>query len=109
MTRILLFMPFFFSFAFPDDCRQMYLAHHIQENDGTVFDIEEYIFGENIEDPYRWLEDFTSKETLAWVEEQNNLTDSFITNDYQKKIKKDLEEIWITADISIPFKRGTKI
>ena len=66
--------------------------------------IEEYIFGENIEDPYRWLEDFTSKETLAWVEEQNNLTDSFIINDYQKKIKKDLEEIWITADISIHFK-----
>ena len=61
--------------------------------------IEEYIFGENIEDPYRWLEDFTSKETLAWVEEQNNLTDSFITNDYQKKIKKDLEEIWSKHDI----------
>ena len=74
----------------------------------TQDNIEEYIFGDNIEDPYRWLEDFTSKETLAWVEEQNNLTDSFITNDYQKKIKKDLEEIWITADISIPFKRGNK-
>ncbi len=25
----------------------MYLDHHIQENDGTVFDIEEYIFGED--------------------------------------------------------------
>ena len=70
--------------------------------------IQEYIFGEKIEDPYRWLEDFTSKEALDWVEKQNNLTDSLITNNYQKSIKNDLEEIWITADISIPFRRGTK-
>ena len=49
--------------------------------------IQEYIFGEKIEDPYRWLEDFTSKEALDWVEKQNNLTDSLITNNYQKSIK----------------------
>ena len=42
--------------------------------------ITEDIFGKNIEDPYRWLEDFTSKEALAWVEKQNNLTDSLISN-----------------------------
>ncbi|MDG1120309.1 MAG: S9 family peptidase, partial [SAR86 cluster bacterium] len=70
--------------------------------------ITEDIFGKNIEDPYRWLEDFTSKDALAWVEKQNNLTDSLISNEYQKNIKKDLEDIWITSDISIPFRRGTK-
>lgn len=70
--------------------------------------ITEEIFGKNIEDPYRWLEDFTSKDALAWVEKQNNLTDSLISNEYQKNIKKDLEDIWITSDISIPFRRGAK-
>ena len=36
-------------------------------------DLVETIFGERIEDPYRWLEDFTSIDSREWVEKQNNL------------------------------------
>ena len=71
-------------------------------------DIQEVIFGKTITDPYRWLEDFTSEEASAWVDKQNDLTNTFLENKYQRKIKKELEEIWITQDISIPFKRGDK-
>ena len=71
-------------------------------------DIQEVIFGKTIYDPYRWLEDFTSEEASAWVDKQNDLTNTFLENKYQRKIKKELEEIWITQDISIPFKRGDK-
>ena len=71
-------------------------------------DIQEVIFGKTITDPYRWLEDFTSEEASAWVYKQNELTNTFLENKYQRKIKKELEEIWITEDISIPFKRGDK-
>ena len=45
---------------------------------------------------------------LAWVKKQNELTDSLIANNYQKKIKADLEDVWITSDISIPIRRGNK-
>ena len=69
---------------------------------------QDNIFGKSIEDPYRWLEDFTSEEAADWVKEQNELTDSFTSNKYQKNIKKELESIWITQDISIPFRRGNK-
>ena len=69
---------------------------------------QDNIFGKSIEDPYRWLEDFTSEEATDWVKEQNELTDSFTSNEYQKNIKKELESIWITQDISIPFRRGNK-
>ena len=62
-----------------------------------------------ISDPYRWLEDFTSDEVKAWVEEQNKIADQFLKNPIQRKIKKDLEEIWETSDISIPFKKEDKI
>ena len=48
------------------------------------------IFGLTIEAPYGWLEDFTSEEAKAWVEEQNILTDQFLNNPYQKSIKRDL-------------------
>ena len=66
------------------------------------------IFGLTIEDPYRWLEDFTSEEAKAWVEEQNILTDQFLNNPYQKSIKRDLEEIWVSEQISIPYRKGEK-
>ena len=68
----------------------------------------ETIFGRVISDPYRWLEDFTSNEVKAWVEEQNKITDQFLKNPIQRKIKRDLEEIWETSDISIPFKKEDK-
>ena len=70
--------------------------------------IEERLFGELIEDPYRWLEDFTDESVISWVEKQNNFTNKFLENEFQKRIKKDLKDIWITEDISIPFRRGDK-
>ena len=53
-------------------------------------DIQEVIFGKTITDPYRWLEDFTSEEASAWVDKQNDLTNTFLENKYQRKIKKEL-------------------
>ena len=70
--------------------------------------IRETIFGQSIEDPYRWLEDFTGEEVTSWVGSQNDLSRTFLENKYQKKIKKDLEDIWVTSDISIPIRRGSK-
>ena len=37
--------------------------------------ITETLHGQSIEDPYRWLEDFTSDESSAWVEAQNTFSD----------------------------------
>ena len=71
-------------------------------------DLVENIFGQTIEDPYRWLEDFTSTESKEWVEQQNILTDRFLSNPYQQKIKKELEEIWVSDQISVPYKKGNK-
>ena len=71
-------------------------------------DLVETIFGKTIEDPYRWLEDFTSVESREWVEKQNILTDKFLSNPHQKRIKKELEDIWVSDQISIPYKKGNK-
>ena len=71
-------------------------------------DLVENIFGQTIEDPYRWLEDFTSNESKEWVNQQNILTDRFLSNPYQQKIKTGLEEIWVSDQISVPYKKGNK-
>ena len=69
---------------------------------------KENLFSKEIDDPYRWLEDFTSKEVSDWVDKQNDLTDTLIANKYQEEIKEKLEDIWITSNISIPLRRGKK-
>lgn len=65
----------------------------------------ETIHGYEIEDSYRWLEDFTSEESVDWVERQNKFTKKFIgKNAFKRAIAKDLEGIWNNESISMPYK-----
>ena len=72
-------------------------------------EVSEMIHGEVVDDPYRWLEDFTSDEVEEWVNTQNNFSDHFLSgNSYKDNISKNLEEIWETDTIGMPFIRGGK-
>ena len=65
----------------------------------------ENIHGYEINDSYRWLEDFTSNDSLDWVKRQNKFTKAFISkNKYKKDIANYLEQIWENESISIPYK-----
>ena len=65
----------------------------------------ENIHGYEINDSYRWLEDFTSTDSLDWVKRQNKFTKAFISkNKYKKDIANYLEQIWENESISIPYK-----
>ena len=65
----------------------------------------ETIHGYEIEDSYRWLEDFTSEESKDWVSRQNEFTQEFIgKNKYKKSINKNLNKTWETESISTPYK-----
>jgi prolyl oligopeptidase len=72
-------------------------------------DFVETIHGYQIEDQYRWLEDFTSTDSQKWVEEQNDFTKKFIDkNKFKKSIAKNLKKTWETESISIPYKVNEK-
>ena len=67
-------------------------------------DFVETIHGYEIRDDYRWLEDFTSDESKAWVDEQNRFTQNFIgQNKYKRSITKNLNKTWETESISTPY------
>ena len=69
----------------------------------------EIIHGYEISDSYRWLEDFTSDDSLDWVKRQNKFTKTFISkNNYKKDIANYLEQIWENESISIPYKKEGK-
>lgn len=64
-------------------------------------------FGEEVKDPYGWLEDDRSKETEAWVKAQNNVTYNYLNNiPFRDALKERLSEIWNYEKIGAPFKEG---
>ena len=71
---------------------------------GTAADV---LHGVEVADPYRWLEDETSAETKAWIEDQNKVTFGYLdTIPYREKLKARLTELYNYPRISAPFRRG---
>ncbi|EDP96733.1 prolyl oligopeptidase family serine peptidase [Kordia algicida OT-1] len=66
----------------------------------TYFDTE-------VKDPYRWLEDDRSKETEAWVKDQNKTTLGYLDNiPFRDALKKRYTQLMNYEKISAPVKRG---
>lgn len=64
-------------------------------------------FGNQIQDPYRWLEDDRSAETEAWVKAQNEVTFGYLNKiPFRTQIKERMEKLWNYEKISAPFKEG---
>jgi len=71
-----------------------------------VEQVDDY-FGTKVYDPYRWLEDETSPETKAWVEEQNRLTFGYLDKiPFREKLKTRLTELYNYPRIGAPFHYG---
>lgn len=67
-------------------------------------------FGEAVPDPYRWMENDTTKETADWVKAQNEVTFGFLEKiPYRDQIKKRLEALNNYEKVGSPFKRGDYI
>ena len=64
-------------------------------------------WGEELEDPYRWLEDDHAEDTKAWVTAQNEVTFGYLRQiPFRKKIRDRLEEVWNYEKVSAPFVYG---
>ncbi len=65
--------------------------------------------GVKVPDPYRWLEDADSSETLSWVAQQNKLTSDFLTGvSAREKIKARLTHLLNYPRYSAPYKKGDR-
>ncbi|MBC7684429.1 MAG: S9 family peptidase [Bdellovibrionales bacterium] len=63
--------------------------------------------GTSIADPYRWLEDANSAETMAWVEAQNKVTQAYLGQIPEREsIKQRLTKLWNYERYSVPYKEG---
>lgn len=64
-------------------------------------------FGNDVADPYRWLEDDMSEETGAWVEAQNVVSFGYLEQiPYRQQLADRITELWNYEKFSAPFERG---
>lgn len=65
--------------------------------------------GTRVADPYRWLEDVDSPDTLRWIRAQNEITFSFLEKiPARQSIHKRMTALWNYARAQAPYKRGAK-
>jgi prolyl oligopeptidase len=63
--------------------------------------------GTKVADPYRWLEDDNSPETLVWVKAENDVTFAYLDKiPYRMQVKHRVEELYNYAKYTSPFRRG---
>src|SRR6516164_1841047 len=72
-----------------------------------VDNVTETVHGVTITDPYRWLEDQNSPQTRAWIEAQDQYTDSMLAKlPGRDQIHQRLEKILKIDTITPPLERG---
>jgi prolyl oligopeptidase len=74
----------------------------------TVDQIDDY-HGVKVADPYRWLEDADSEETKDWVEAENKLTGSYLSDiEARGSLQKRLTALWNYERYGLPSKKGNR-
>ncbi|MBI1750329.1 MAG: S9 family peptidase [Acidobacteria bacterium] len=69
--------------------------------------VKEVLHGVELVDPYRWLEEQNAPETRAWIDAQNQYTQSLIGNlPGRAAIEKRLGELLKVDTVGVPMERG---
>ncbi len=64
-------------------------------------------FGVKVDEPYRWLENDTSKATAAWVKAQNKVTNEYLSHiPFRNELKKRLTTLMNYPKYGSPFKKN---
>ncbi|WP_143962529.1 prolyl oligopeptidase family serine peptidase [Litoribacter populi] len=64
-------------------------------------------WGEQLADPYRWLEDDHAEETKDWVQAQNKVTFEYLKKiPFRSQIREKLEDVWNYEKVGAPFEYG---
>ena len=67
----------------------------------------DFYHGIEISDPYRWLEDDMSDETVKWVKAQNKVTSKFLAKiGFRKKLERRIKKLNDYEKVGAPFKEG---
>ena len=70
-------------------------------------DVVEVLHGHQVADPYRWLEDPDSAETVGWVAEQNAITETYLAGLPDRGwFTETMQAVLARPRAGVPFKRA---
>ncbi len=68
------------------------------------------LHGQEIPDPYRWLEDVGSAETASWVRAQQRHTEAFLANvPFGDRVRERVESLSAYESIGMPIEAGERV
>ena len=71
--------------------------------------VKDTLWGIEVADPYRWLEDDRSEETMAWVDEQSECTQGYLNSlDWRQPLRDRFETLFNYEKIGMPRKIGDR-
>ena len=69
----------------------------------------ENLFGIEVKDSYRWLENTDSEDTKNWVTAQNEVTFGYLSQlEIREKLKERITQLWNYEKFGVPFKKGNR-
>ena len=69
--------------------------------------VTDTLFGTEVVDNYRWLEDDRSEDTETWVKAENEVTFDYLSKiSYRAQLKTRLTELWNYEKVGTPFTEG---
>jgi prolyl oligopeptidase len=71
-------------------------------------DLVDHLHGVAVPDPFRWLENTTSRESRAWTGAQNLLTRSFLDTPHSRRLLQDLTQAFDYPRTTAPLRRGSR-
>src|SRR6266705_2207078 len=70
-------------------------------------DVVDDYHGTKVPDPYRWLEDHDAPEKRAWIEAENRLTESYLSQIPQRAaLRRRLTQLWNYPKYGAPFHKA---
>lgn len=89
--------------SFNPICSRGVTYPNARRNESVIDDLH----GTKVADPYRWLEDPFSEETKQFIDDENEISRSFLeNNDKWKKINEKMTKIWNYPKFGVPERKG---
>lgn len=84
-------------------------AKGIHYPESKISNIKDNYHGNIIDDPYRWLENLNSNETVNWINDQNSFSKKYLnTYDEINQFKDILSKAYQKESRSVPFRKKSK-
>jgi len=104
LTLIMLFTSLIFASCIKETNQKSIKLNYPKTIKKAVIDT---LFGTEIIDNYRWLEDDRSEETESWVKAENEVSFNYLSEiPFREQLKRRLTELWNYEKLSAPFIEG---